>query len=96
MDKSKPLDMAGWIVSDVEGGDSPAPGRRKDTTKRGSGERDERERTWPGQQKSGFHEAAPSGVGGLRGTARPRERGSDREHASSVRARSERYSRDLR
>ena len=88
--------MTGWIVFDADDGDSPAPGKRKDSSRRGSLDRGERERsTWP-KQHSAFHEAAPSGVGGMRGTARPRDRGLDREQSVSVRGRPERYSRDLR
>lgn len=95
MDKCKPLDMTGWIVNDPDDGDSPAPVKRKESSRRGSLDRGERERsTWPQQQS--FHDVAASGVGGMRGTARPRDRGSDREQISSVRGRPERYSRDLR
>jgi hypothetical protein len=96
MEKCKPLDMTGWIVPDADDGDSPAPGKRKDTSRRGSMDRGgDRERGWT-QQPSAFHEAAPSGVGGMRGAARPRDRGGDREQISSARGRPERYSRDLR
>ena len=95
-DNCKQLDMAGWIVFDAEDGDSPAPGKRKDSSRRGSSDRGDRNRSTWTQQHSALHEAAPSGVGGMRGSARPRDRGTDREQISSVRGRPERYSRDLR